>query len=340
MKTLTRLSFALVALACAAAHALAQTPARTEPEWVAVSPAGEGFEARMPKQPVSVGQRVSANGLRADGLRYDAAADERTIFLVWSMKGSSASGPLGNAGRGTAYLDAIDELAWELLVAPEIARLAREKVSPERLAELEIGMTYGGEFGLSGVPARRYSVSLEKVRGLVYVCAEGARVYVIAALSADEQEPRLKQFLDSFKLKSAAGLPVVSGVKGLNSGVGVGNGTGMGGSVGGGSAGGAPVDYGKTFKPAEVTKKAVITEKPEPGFTEQARKFNVTGTVRLHAILAATGEVSSISIVKSLPHGLTEKAGAAAKRVGFVPAEKDGRRVSQYVTFEYNFNIY
>lgn len=202
MKTLTRLSFAVLALACVAAHALAQTPARTEPEWVVVSPSGEGFEARMPKQPIPVGQRVSANGLSADGLRYDAAADERTIFIVWSMKGSSASGPLGNVGDtnafspdGAAYLDAIDELAWELLVAPEIERLAREKVSPRRLAELEIGMVYGGEVGLSGVHARRYSVSLEKVRGLVYVCAEGERVYVVAALSADEKEPRLKTVL-------------------------------------------------------------------------------------------------------------------------------------------------
>jgi len=337
------MSFAVVALACAAAHALAQTPARTEPEWVAVSPAGEVFEARMPKQPVSIEQRVSANGLSADGLRYAAAADERTTFVVWSMKGSGAAGMLGNVGRaggGAAYLDAVDELAWELLVAPEFERLAREKVGPQRLAELRIGMTYGGEFGLSGVPARRYSVSLEKERGLVYVCAEGARVYIVAALGADEQEPRLKQFLDSFKLKSAAGLPVVSGVNGLNSGAGVGTGAGAGDNVGGGPAGGGPVDYSKPFKPGYVTKKAVITAKPAPGFTEQARKFNVTGTVRLRATLAATGEVINIAVVKGLPHGLTEKSVAAAKQIGFVPAEKDGRRVSQYVTLEYNFNMY
>lgn len=343
MKTLTRLSFAVVAVACAASHALAQTPARTEPEWVAVSPAGEGFEARMPKQPVPVGQHVQANGLSADGLRYSADADERTAFVVWSLKGSSASGPLGNAGHTdpvipgvAAYLDAVDELAWELLVAPEFERLAREKADQRRLAELEIGMTYGGEFSLSAQPARRYGVSLEKSRGLVYVCAEGAQVYIVAALGADEQEPRLKQFLDSFKLKSASGLPpVTSGVNVRKPGVGDGTGLGVGGNVVGG-----PVDYSKPFKLTEVTKRAVITAKPEPGFTEQARKFNVTGTVRLRVILAVTGEVRGISIIKGLPHGLTEKSVAAAKQIGFVPAEKDGQRVSQYVTLEYNFNIY
>jgi TonB family protein len=36
---------------------------------------------------------------------------------------------------------------------------------------------------------------------------------------------------------------------------------------------------------------------------------------------------------------LTEKAIAAAKKIKFTPAEKDGRPVSQYVTLEYNFHI-
>jgi TonB family protein len=202
-------------------------------------------------------------------------------------------------------------------------------------------MAYGGEFELSGLPARRFSVALEKERGQVYVCAEGPRVYVVAALSADEQDARLKQFMESFALKSAATRP--SKVVGESSGPGVGIGPGRGGNTGGGSAGdngGGPVDYSRPFKTAELAKKAVITAKPEPGFTEQARKFNVTGVVRLRAILAATGEVRNIYIVKGLPHGLTERAIAAAVQIRFVPAEKDGRQVSQYVTLEYNFNIY
>jgi hypothetical protein len=30
----------------------------------------------------------------------------------------------------------------------------------------------------------------------------------------------------------------------------------------------------------------------------------------------------------------------AARRIQFTPAEKDGHRVSQYATINYNFNIY
>jgi outer membrane biosynthesis protein TonB len=37
---------------------------------------------------------------------------------------------------------------------------------------------------------------------------------------------------------------------------------------------------------------------------------------------------------------LTEKAIAAARRIQFSPAMKDGRAVSQYIRVEYNFNIY
>jgi TonB family protein len=100
------------------------------------------------------------------------------------------------------------------------------------------------------------------------------------------------------------------------------------------------VDYSKVFSQSEVTRKALITFKPEPGFTEEARKNNVTGVVRLRAVFSASGEVTSISVIKPLPDGLTEKAVAAAKQIHFTPAEKDGHVVSQYITLEYNFNIY
>ena len=137
---------------------------------------------------------------------------------------------------------------------------------------------------------------------------------------------------------------------GMGPGEGTGLGPGRGGNVGGGDrhdggggpggGGGGGIDYTRPFKQNEVTRKAVITFKPEPGFTEDARKNNVTGVVRLRAILHASGGIQGISVVKGLPDGLTEKAISAARQIRFTPAEKDGRSVSQYVVLEYNFNIY
>jgi TonB family protein len=89
-----------------------------------------------------------------------------------------------------------------------------------------------------------------------------------------------------------------------------------------------------------AAKKALITFKPEPGFTEEALDNDVYGVVRLRAILSASGEVTDISVVKGLPDGLTEKAIAAARQIRFQPAEKDGRPVSASVVLEYNFNLY
>ena len=137
---------------------------------------------------------------------------------------------------------------------------------------------------------------------------------------------------------------------GVGSGEGGGVGPGRGGNTGGGDrndggggpggGGGGGVDYNRTFAAKEVTRKAIITGKPEPLYTEEARKNQVTGTVRLRLVLGASGSVSNISPVSRLPDGLTEKAIEAARRISFQPAEKDGRKVSQWIVIEYNFNIY
>ncbi len=89
-----------------------------------------------------------------------------------------------------------------------------------------------------------------------------------------------------------------------------------------------------------MTRRAVITSKPEPPYTEAARTNQVTGTVVLRAVLSASGQVTNIVPVQRLPHGLTEQAIAAARRIQFQPAMKDGRAVSQYVQIVYNFNMY
>jgi TonB family protein len=117
-----------------------------------------------------------------------------------------------------------------------------------------------------------------------------------------------------------------------------------GGGGPGGGGGGAPkkpeVDENRPYTAKEVTRKAVITFKPEALYTEEARKNAFTGTVNLRILLAANGSVTSISPVSRLPHGLTEQAIAAARKIRFTPAQKDGRNVSQWVQIQYEFNLY
>jgi TonB family protein len=136
---------------------------------------------------------------------------------------------------------------------------------------------------------------------------------------------------------------------GVGPGTGGGYGPGNGGNTGGGDrheggggagGGGGGTDYNKVFNTRDVTQKAKVLSKPEAGYTEDARKNQVTGTVVLKAIFSSSGQVTSIQAVKPLPFGLTEKAIAAARAIKFIPAQKDGHTVSQYIQLEYTFNLY
>jgi TonB family protein len=97
---------------------------------------------------------------------------------------------------------------------------------------------------------------------------------------------------------------------------------------------------GDVFNGNEVTRKAIIVWKPEPTYTAEARAHQVVGTVILQAILAANGDVASVTVTQGLKDGLTESAIDAAQNIRFFPAEKDGKPVSQPMRLEYNFNLF
>jgi TonB family protein len=119
-----------------------------------------------------------------------------------------------------------------------------------------------------------------------------------------------------------------------------GSGSGQNGCCGSGLGGGGGVGGSGILTAAEVDQRVRVLTKPEPQYTEEARRNQITGTVVLRAVFASSGEVVSIRALNSLPFGLTEKAIAAARQIKFEPAMKDGRPVSVYLHLEYNFNLY
>lgn len=136
---------------------------------------------------------------------------------------------------------------------------------------------------------------------------------------------------------------------GIGSDDGPGVGPGSNGNTGGGygengccgfGVGGAAGGYGRSFSSAEVDQRARLLQKPEPQYTEEARRNQVTGTVTLRAIFASSGEVVQIRALNTLPFGLTDRAIAAARQIKFVPALKNGHAVSVRMQLEYNFNLY
>jgi TonB family protein len=79
---------------------------------------------------------------------------------------------------------------------------------------------------------------------------------------------------------------------------------------------------------------------PKPGYTEEGRKNNVTGTVRLRVTFNANGSIGSITPISTLPYGLTEKAIAAAQSIRFEPKKVNGVAQTAVKVIQYGFTIY
>ena len=96
----------------------------------------------------------------------------------------------------------------------------------------------------------------------------------------------------------------------------------------------------RVYKGAEVDTKVRVLSKPNPSYTEEARRNQVRGTVVLRCVFSADGHVRAIHVVAGLPDGLSDQAMEVARRIKFVPATKDGKPVSMWMELEYNFNLY
>jgi len=89
----------------------------------------------------------------------------------------------------------------------------------------------------------------------------------------------------------------------------------------------------------EVDTRAEILARPEPKYTEEARRRGVQGVVILKLLLGAEGKIERIRVARILPFGLTESAIRAACAVKFKPALKEGVQVDQWVDMEYGFSL-
>lgn len=313
--------------------------AQAADSWVSVSPAGEQFTIQMPNTPGVNSQQDSFEQFKVDGHTYTAST-EGVDYTVWSLVNEdyAVTGPTDN----DAYLNACADLVWESLLKPLRDQLPK-------LSKIMSHMSYHGELSKLA-PGREYTITLGSRPGLSRIYVAGQQVYVLTALNADANSANTQRFMNSFGLKTP-GLPVAATLKedstllppSANEGIAGGVGPGRGGSTAGsepltGASGGT--DYNRVFPGKDVTEKARVLSKPEPQYTESARRYAVQGTVILRAIFSNSGEVNSIKVVKKLPHGLTQRAIAAARQIKFTPASKDGHAVSMYIQLEYNFYLY
>jgi protein TonB len=120
---------------------------------------------------------------------------------------------------------------------------------------------------------------------------------------------------------------------GSGGGVGSGRGPGVGPGWGGGIGGGAYRVGGGVSAPK-------LIYRPEPEYSEEARKAKYQGVVVIDCTVGPDGRVREMRVSKSLGMGLDEKAMEALKQWKFEPARKDGQPVAVLVSIEVNFRLY
>lgn len=149
------------------------------------------------------------------------------------------------------------------------------------------------------------------------------RHYKFSATGVPADDPRVKQFFSSITFDQKGELEVSDGPGILLPTPPVETGTSQ------------PLFVGR-----QVDSKARLVMKPEPSYTDEARQQQIVGTVILKVVVASNGAVTNIRTFQGLPHGLTERAIGAARKIKFIPAIKDGKYVSMWIQLEYNFNLY
>jgi tetratricopeptide (TPR) repeat protein len=83
-----------------------------------------------------------------------------------------------------------------------------------------------------------------------------------------------------------------------------------------------------------------ITRKPRVNYTDAARGNQTQGTVKLAVEFGADGKILAVVPFQKLPDGLTENSVAAAKKIVFEPAYKDGKAIPTIGIVSYSFTIY
>jgi TonB family protein len=124
---------------------------------------------------------------------------------------------------------------------------------------------------------------------------------------------------------------------GIGSGEGGGVGSGKGGGLGPGEGGGVG---GGVYSVGGGVSAPIPIYKPEPAYSEEARKAKYQGIVVLYIIVDTQGDVTECRVLKPLGLGLDEKAVEAVKTWKFKPSMRNGTPVKVYVSVEVSFRLF
>jgi TonB family protein len=143
--------------------------------------------------------------------------------------------------------------------------------------------------------------------------------------------------IDLSGVTTQSGLSAIvgAGPGGGFAGLGIGDGAGPG--AGPGASGGAG-DH-RVYLPGAGATNPVAIYKPEPQYSEEARKAKWQGSVLLSLVVDENGHPMQIKVVRSLGLGLDEKAIQAVSQWRFTPGMKDGKPIAVAAQIEVTFRL-
>lgn len=286
------------------------TQAQQPALWVEFAPVDDFFSVSMPHLPKEESQAVSFAGLQVSGKWYSAGNADAS-YALWSLVDTNHD----VTRDADSYLDAAAELFWEALLKP-----ARDSLPENQRAHVSVAFVK--ELSAKPIAGREYTLTLGDLRGTAHVYVAEQRLLVLLAMDRPGAAWEREKFLGSLSFS-----PNLRAIPRAPRETGVGGGVSTEGDVG-------------PFRSSEVEQRARVLSKPEPSYTESARKFGITGTVILRAVFSHDGQIKDVQVIRRLPHGLTEASVRAALAIKFTPAQKNGKPVSMYIQLEYNFNLY
>jgi len=275
-----------------------------EPKWTKFEPEREEFSLDLPNPGVVFLGRNSDQVLNA---QYHAVQN-KTYFAIFSHDNS-------------------DNSALRLIMG----LLANDEVVPK---DVEIDGIKGKRYDFKG--ADDYEHSLIAIQA-------PAHFYIFHVISETRGNPMIETFLDSIKLNrqaaKAAEPPAESGSSPATARDDILKKPGSGyGSSGGGRM--EPEGAIAPPKYAKVDSAVTILSKPRPGYTDLARRYMVSGTVKLRITFERNGVIGNITTLAKLPFGLTQNAISAARNIKFSPALRRGDPYSVTKVLEFNFTLY
>jgi TonB family protein len=104
-------------------------------------------------------------------------------------------------------------------------------------------------------------------------------------------------------------------------------------------AAGSDAPRRKQADAAPAVQPVVILAKPNPAYSDEARKLGLEGEVLVEVIFPASGPVQVVRVTNGLGHGLDEAAVRAAQQIRFKPALQDGKPVDFPATVHIEFQL-